>query len=74
MKYLKITIKLLGIIIFLIGGVVNLAVYVKLKKDGVESVFKYAKANPDKVKNAKKWSSIGSIGLLLVYASDFMND
>ncbi|WP_183577739.1 hypothetical protein HDF18_10765 [Mucilaginibacter sp. X5P1] len=74
MRYLKITLGLLGIILFVAGAIISLAVYFNLKKQGVEHVFKYAKANPDKVKNAKRWSTIGSVGLMLVYAASFIND
>jgi len=74
MRYLKIIIGLSGIILFIVGAAVNLTTYFKLKKQGVESVFKYAKANPDKVKNAKKWGSIGSIGFWLMFAANYIND
>jgi hypothetical protein len=74
MKYLKIIIGLSGIILFITGAVVNLVAYFRLKKQGVEYVFKYAKANPDKVKNAKIWGSIGSIGFWVMLVAFYIND
>lgn len=74
MKHLKIIIGLSGIILFIMGAVVNLIAYFKLKKQGVEYVFKYVKANPDKVKNAKLWGSIGSVGFWLMLAANYIND
>jgi hypothetical protein len=74
MKYLKIIIGVSGVILFITGAVVNLIAYFKLKKQGVEYVFKYVKANPDKVKNAKLWGSIGSVGFWLMLAANYIND
>jgi fructose-specific phosphotransferase system IIC component len=74
MKYVKIIIGLSGIILFIAGAAINLTTCFKLKKQGVENVFKYVKANPDKVKNAKKWGSIGSIGFWLMVAANYIND
>jgi len=73
MKYLKIIMGVLGIVLFVTGAVVNLVTYFKLRNQGVESVFKYAKANPDKVKYAKRWGSIGSIGFWLMFAAYCIN-
>jgi hypothetical protein len=74
MKYLKIIIGLSGIILFIAAAAINLTTYFKLKKQGVEHVFKYAKANPDKVKDAKKWGTIGSVGFWLMLAANYIND
>ena len=74
MKYLKIIIGLLGIILFITSAVVTLTTYFKLKSQGVENVFKYGKANPDKVKNAKKWGYAGSIGFWLMLAANYINE
>lgn len=74
MKYLKTIIGLSGIILFIAGAVANLAIYFKLKKQGVEHVLKYAKANPDKMKTAKNWGSIGTIGFWLMLGANFIND
>ncbi|MES2265602.1 MAG: hypothetical protein V4520_02500 [Bacteroidota bacterium] len=74
MKNLKIIIGVLGIVLFIIGAVVNLVAYFKLKKQGVELVFKYVKANPNKVKNAKKWGTISGIGFWLVLVAFYIKD
>lgn len=75
MKYLKFIVGLLGLALFITGEVLNLISYFRLKKQGVENVFKYVKANPEKVQYVKKWHYISAgTGALLLYASSFIND
>jgi len=77
MRDLKITIGLLGIILFIAGAVVNFLIfltYLKKKKDGIRNVAIYLKTNPDKKRTAKIGSYIGTIGFWLMIAAMYIKD
>jgi len=73
MRYLKITIGLLGIILFVLTAMINLRYYVNLKKNGVRNIRMDVKTNPDIARKAKMWGFIGNIGFWLMVLANYIN-
>ena len=74
MKYLKITIGLLGIILFVITAIFSLWTYVALKKEGVRNIKVYLKTNPVLARKAKILGYIGNAGFWLMVLACYIKD
>ncbi len=74
MRYLKIAIGLLGIILFILTAVINLLKYLSLKKNGVRNVRMYIKTNPAIARKLKIWGYVGTLGFWMMIIASYMND